>query len=60
VESIYVPFSCHSCKGEFVGLFTTDELSKMNLQLPELKCSKCGGKATFDDIPEEYLGFLTR
>ena len=60
VESIYVPFSCTGCKSELVGLFRTDDLAKLNMQIPELKCTKCGGKAVFDDIPEEYLGFLDR
>jgi anti-anti-sigma regulatory factor len=60
VESIYVPFSCMGCKGEFIGLFKTDDLRKLKFQVPELKCSKCGGKAVFDDIPEEYFGFLDR
>lgn len=60
VESIFVPFSCTGCKGELVGLFKTEDLKKLQLKLPELKCSKCGGKAVFDDIPEEYFGFLMR
>jgi anti-anti-sigma regulatory factor len=60
VESIYVPFACSSCKSELVGLFKTADLKRLNLKLPELKCSKCSGKAVFDDIPEEYFGFLTR
>ena len=60
VESIFVPFSCTGCKSELVGLFKTEDLKKLNLQLPDLKCSKCGNKAVFDDIPEEYFGFLMR
>jgi hypothetical protein len=60
VESIYVPFSCTACKGEFIGLFKTEDLKALKLQVPDLKCSKCGGKAVFDDIPEEYFGFLER
>ncbi len=60
VVSIFVPFSCTGCKSELVGLFKTDDLKKMQLKLPDLKCSKCGGKAVFDDIPEEYFGFLVR
>lgn len=60
VESVYVPFSCTGCKSELVGLFKTDDLKKLSLNLPELKCSKCGGKAVFDDIPEEYFAFLSR
>jgi len=60
VESIYVPFSCQGCKSELVGLFKCDDLKKLNFKLPELKCSKCGNKAVFDDIPEEYFAFLMR
>jgi anti-anti-sigma regulatory factor len=60
VESIYVPFSCEACHKELIGLFKTSDLKALNLKLPELKCSKCGGKAVFDDIPEEYLGFLLK
>lgn len=60
IESIYVPFSCGNCKSELVGLFKTVDLKKLNLEIPDLKCSKCGGTAAFDDIPEEYFGFLAR
>lgn len=60
VETIYVPFSCSSCKSELVGLFKTEDLKKLQLQIPDLKCTKCGNKAVFDDIPEEYFGFLSR
>ena len=60
VESIFVPFSCVNCKSELVGLFKCEDLKKLQLRLPDLKCSKCGGKAVFDDIPEEYFGFLMR
>jgi anti-anti-sigma regulatory factor len=60
VESIYVPFACEKCRTELIGMFKTEDLKKMNFQLPALKCSKCGGQAVFDDIPEEYLGFLAK
>jgi hypothetical protein len=60
VESIYVPFSCQTCKSELVGLFKADDLKKLQFKLPELKCTKCSGKAVFDDIPEEYFAFLMR
>lgn len=60
VESVYVPFSCSNCKSELVGLFKTEDLKKLGMKIPELKCSKCGGRALFDDIPEEYFGFLMR
>ena len=60
VESIYVPFACEGCKAELVGLFKTEDLKKSGMNIPNVKCSKCGGTAVFDDIPEEYLGFLER
>jgi len=60
VESIYVPFACGQCKAELIGLFACDALKASGLEIPDLQCSKCPGKAVFDDIPEEYLGFLQR
>ena len=60
VDSLCVPFSCTSCHTELIGIFKTTDLKKMKLKLPELKCTKCGNKAIFDDIPEEYFGFLLR
>jgi len=58
VESIFVPFSCGSCNSELVGLFTADQIKQLNFEIPNLKCTKCGQDAAFDDIPEEYFGFL--
>ncbi len=60
VESIFVPFSCLACKSELVGLFKSEDLKKLELKVPDLKCTKCGGNAAFDDIPEEYFAFLVR
>ncbi|MBC7692316.1 MAG: hypothetical protein H7222_11175 [Methylotenera sp.] len=60
VESIYVPFSCTSCKAELIALFKTVDLKANGLTAPELKCTKCSGNAVFDDIEEEYFGFLSR
>jgi hypothetical protein len=60
VESIYVPFSCGTCGTELLGLFRAADLKRINFKIPDLKCAKCGGTASFDDIPEEYFGFLAR
>lgn len=60
VESIYVPYTCRQCRAELLGLYKTEDLKRMNNNIPPLKCSKCGGMAEFDDIPEEYFNFLTR
>lgn len=59
VDSIFVPFSCETCKSELVGLFKTEALKKLDLDhLPPMKCTKCSGQAIFDDLPDEYFGFL--
>ena len=60
VDSVYVPFSCGKCRGEFIAPFKVDDLKKIAMNLPELDCPKCSGKASFDDIPEEYFAFLSR
>ncbi len=60
VESIYVPFACTNCKAELIALFRTADINPNSIQLPELKCTKCSGKAVFDDIEEEYFSFLSR
>jgi anti-anti-sigma regulatory factor len=53
-------FVCSSCHSELVGLFRAEDLVKMKFVMPELNCSKCGEKAIFDDIPEEFFGFLMK
>lgn len=60
VESICVPYSCGQCKSEFIAVFKAAEIKSMGQMVPELKCAKCSGKAVFDDIAEEYFGFLSR
>ena len=60
VESIFVPFSCSTCKSELVGLFKVEDLKNLQFKLPDLKCTKCGGNVLFDDILEEYFGFLMK
>lgn len=60
VESMYLPFCCATCGTELLGLFRTADLKRIKFAIPDLKCSKCGGTASFDDIPEEYFGFMTR
>lgn len=60
VDSIFLPYSCKSCKSELAALFSVSELRRMGSEIPTQKCNKCGNAAEFDDIPEEYLGFLNR
>ncbi|MBN21870.1 MAG: hypothetical protein CL678_11370 [Bdellovibrionaceae bacterium] len=58
VESIYVPFGCTQCGAELVGNFTLKKIKELEFEIPDLKCTKCGGSAEFDDVPEEYFSFL--
>jgi hypothetical protein len=60
VESLFVPFSCEKCHSELVGLFKRDMILKLQSKIPPLKCSKCGNRAIFDDVPEEYFGFMMK
>jgi hypothetical protein len=56
VVSVCVPFSCRECHSELTGVFKTEDLQKFNGNIPNSNCLKCGGVASFDDIPEQYLG----
>lgn len=58
VESIYVPYACPKCRTEFTSLFKTADLKKSGLAVPKVKCPKGDADGEFDDVPEEYLGFL--
>ncbi len=60
IESIYLPYSCGKCRTEQLCLLKVEDLKKLGMNLPTLKCSKCTGTAEFDDIPEDYLAFLSR
>jgi anti-anti-sigma regulatory factor len=60
VESIYVPFTSEDDHSELVGLFKVSDLIKLNFEIPPLKNPKTGANAVFDDIPEEYFGFLMK
>lgn len=60
IETVYLPFSCTSCKKSLVGLFKVEDLKRSNFATPTLKCTKCGANAVFDDVPEEYFRFATR
>jgi anti-anti-sigma regulatory factor len=62
VESIYVPFVCTvpGCRKALVGLFKVEDLKRSQFKTPTVTCTKCGGNAVFDDLPEEYFRFASR
>ena len=61
VESVCAPYICTNCKGNFMSVFKSADLKKSGFQVPKLNCPKCGTPtAEFDDIEEEYFGFLAK
>lgn len=60
IRSICVPFMCLSCEKTTIATYTTDELTKLNLNLTPPPCAACGAKTEMDEIPEEYFSFLTK
>ena len=60
VESVYVPFVCTKCGNELLGLYQTEEIKRLQFDLPQSKCTQCGSPAEFDDVPDEYFRFLMK
>ncbi len=60
VESVYLPYCCESCHATLVQLAPLAKLLQIYKNLPELACPKCGGKAVFDEFPEDYFAFIER
>jgi len=58
--SFYGPFLCSDCDKESEYLFTPSEISLKGYRVTDQKCAFCGGKAEFDDVPEDYFHFLNR
>ncbi len=59
VVSLFVPYACGQCGAELAALYRAEDLKK-STNVPPVKCSKCQGEAVFDDLPDEYFGFLKR
>ncbi|MFW5871730.1 MAG: hypothetical protein ACOCUT_01350, partial [bacterium] len=57
IETFYAPYYCKECdKEEQVLLKATDMHDKD--EAPSMKCSSCKKEMEFDDIEEQYFGFL--
>lgn len=56
IESFYAPYSCNVCTKEYICLIETKSCKTPSP--PEQKCPKCNVELDFDDIVEEYFGFL--
>ncbi len=60
VKSVYAPYSCGSCGNEEKVLFAEGKnLPKPgeDLNLPEVKCSKCSGAMEMQELEDEFFAF---
>lgn len=60
VVSILLPYKCKSCQTSLLGPVQVSDIPKLMKSIPETKCPKCQGVASFDDLPEEYFEFYVR
>jgi anti-anti-sigma regulatory factor len=60
VSSVSVPFACAPCRTEIRGTIKSLDLKQVAYRVPSVKCPKCGSSAKFEEVPEEYFGFLIR
>jgi anti-anti-sigma regulatory factor len=60
VESVCVPYLCGKCRHELRATIQSAQIPQPGTEMPQLKCPKCGGSAFFDDLPDEYFGFLRK
>jgi anti-anti-sigma regulatory factor len=56
IESFYAPYSCPICTKEYICLIQTASCTSQTP--PEQKCPNCKVELAFDDIVEEYFGFI--
>jgi hypothetical protein len=61
VLSAQLSFTCGACEHHFVQSYKTDDLRPMlEGGVQDQPCPKCGQASEFDDLPMEYLHFVTR
>jgi anti-anti-sigma regulatory factor/endogenous inhibitor of DNA gyrase (YacG/DUF329 family) len=60
VESLAIPFFCGQCRTDLVAWLRTQQIERIRDRIPDMNCPKCTGKVKFDDIADEYFGFLDR
>jgi anti-anti-sigma regulatory factor len=56
IESFYAPYSCSVCTKEYICLIQTANCKADSP--PQQKCPQCNVELAFDDIVEEYFGFI--
>ncbi|MCM2278595.1 MAG: hypothetical protein NDJ89_11025 [Oligoflexia bacterium] len=62
VVAFEAPYFCTSCKKRVVHLLNAAEFptAPEAPEPPARACADCGKALRFDEVPEDYLGFLTR
>lgn len=60
IRSIHMPYACPGCGNNFSQVYDCEALKKNVSSPPAAPCPKCGKPGEFDDLPEEYLLFLTQ
>lgn len=59
VGSICAPFHCRGCNSVTLKIYSAAEAKELLKAVPIVNCEKCKSEAELDEIPEEYLAFLS-
>ncbi|MCM2324129.1 MAG: hypothetical protein NDJ90_12790 [Oligoflexia bacterium] len=62
VVAFEAPYYCLACKKRVVHILKTEEfpVTPEAPEPPARACTDCGKALRFDEVPEDYLGFITR
>ena len=63
VRMVDAPYFCESCQHRQVQRLRSEDVRRPEGQEPvppAFDCEKCGKMLSFDEIPEDYFGFLSR
>lgn len=59
ITSCFAPYFCRSCEYKEEREIDVQALvSSSSLEPPPMTCPSCSGELIFDDLPEEYFGYL--
>jgi hypothetical protein len=59
IESFQIPYKCEKCGKEIFRTIKTSEAKSLGMEPPPIAC-ECGGEAPFDEVGEDYFGFLKK
>jgi anti-anti-sigma regulatory factor len=58
VQSLQGSFACEGCGNNFLLTLPVKNILASRFNIPDQKCPKCSGVASFDDLPKMYFKFL--